>query len=415
MAAPHKRAHPIAFLVLYAPFGAASGFGNVTLAYLLRQHGVSVSAIAALVAMTLLPNTWKVLWAPIVDTTLSARRWYAIGVGLTAMAFVSDSLVPLGPASLPFLDAMAFVLGVSSSIGAMSAERFMAYDTADDAKGRAGGWSQAGALGGQGLGGGLGLWLAVHTHHPWSAGVALAALVLACILVAFRLADPPRTAKARSYLITLKETGRDVLNLCLKRIGLLAIFICLLPMGTGAASNLWASIAGDWRAGADEVALVSGALSGVITMIGALSCGYLCDRMDRKAAYVLFGVIGALAAAGMALGPRSPLAFLVFASLYNLVTGACFAAYGALTLEAIGQGAAATKYNLISSAANLPIMLMTLADGQAQKRFGSGGMLLTEAAFAVAAAALYIGVFYATRRWSWRGARRLAGLAPTGG
>lgn len=410
-----KAAHPIAFLVLYLPFGAAAGFGNVTLAFLLRQHGVSVPAVAALVAMNLLPNTWKVLWAPLVDTTLSARRWYAIGVGVSALAFVASAFAPMKPSSMPFLDAMAFVLGLASTISAMGAERLMAYDTKEDEKGRAGGWSQAGNLGGAGLGGGLGLWLVVHTGIAWSAGVVMAGLSLACILMALALADPPPTARARSYLTTLKETGRDVLGLAMRRMGLLAIFICLLPMGTGAASNLWSSIAGDWRAGADEVALVSGLLSGILTMIGALAGGYICDRMDRKGAYALFGVIGGLAAIAMALGPRTPVAFLAFASAYNLVLGACFAAYCALTLEAIGKGAAATKYNLIASVANMPILVMTLVDGQAQKAFGSGGMLVTEAACAIAAAALYVGVAYGTRGWSWQGARRLVGMAPAGG
>ncbi len=147
-------------------------------------------------------------------------------------------------------------------------------------------------------------------------------------------------------------------------------------------------------------------------MIGALAAGYICDRMDRKAAYAFAGVLGGLASVVMALAPHTPTAFLVFSSLYNLMTGASFAAFGALTLEAIGQGAAATKYNLIASVANVPILLTTLADGQAQKAFGSGGMLLTEAALAVGAAALYFAVARITRGWSWAGARRLAGLAP---
>ena len=171
MAAPHKRAHPIAFLVLYLPFGASAGFGNVTLAYLLHQHGVGVPQVAGLIAMNLLPNTWKVLWAPVIDTTLSARRWYSIGIGVVALAFVTMAFTPLRPASMPFLDGMSFVLGVASSVAAMAAERFMAYGASETQKGRAGGWSQAGNLGGAGLGGGLGLWLAVHTGHapasPW--------------------------------------------------------------------------------------------------------------------------------------------------------------------------------------------------------------------------------------------------------
>lgn len=410
-----KAAHPIAFLVLYLPFGASSGFGTVTLAYLLHQHGVSVLQVAALIAMNVLPNTWKVLWAPLIDTTLSARRWYAIGIGVTAIAFLVMALTPLRPSSMPLLDGMSFALGLASTVSAMAAERFMAYGTTDAQKGRAGGWSQAGALGGSGLGGGLGLWLVVHTGQPWSAGVALAVLSLVCILMALRIPDPPRTADEHGYVATLKATGRDVVNLGLSRIGLMAIFICLLPLGTGAAANLWSSVAGDWGVGTDEVELVAGVLNGVLTIIGALCGGYVCDRMDRKSAYALFGVISALAAIAMALGPRSPAAFLIFASAYYLALGACFAGYGALTLEAIGRGAAATKYNLISSVANVPILLMVLADGQAQKRFGSGGMLLTEAACAIAAAALYFAVAWATRRWSWRGAGRLLGLAPAGG
>ena len=412
MTEPRKPPHPIAFLVLYLPFGATAGFGNVPLAYLLHQRGVGVPELALFLSMNLLPNTWKVLWSPLIDTTLSARKWYAIGVGVTALAFLVMAFAPLRPQSMPLLDAMAFILGLASSVAAMGAERFMAFATTEDTKGRAGGWSQAGNLGGAGLGGGLGLWLITHTHLPWSAGVALAVLSLACIGMAFRLVDPPRIGEAKSYLTSLKEAGRDVLTLATRRIGLLAIFICLLPMGTGAASNLWSVIAGDWHAGADEIALVAGGLSGVFTMVGAIAAGYLCDRMDRKGAYALAGALGALAAVIMALAPKTPLSFLVFASLYNLILGASFAAFGALTLEAIGQGAAATKYNLIASVANVPILLTTLADGQAQKAFGSGGMLLTEAALAFAAVALYFAVAWVTRGWSWQGARRLAGLTP---
>jgi hypothetical protein len=48
-------------------------------------------------------------------------------------------------------------------------------------------------------------------------------------------------------------------------------------------------------------------------------------------------------------------------------------------LEAIGKGAAATKSPLFGSLTNMPIALMTFVDGAAQTKWGSGGMLLTEA------------------------------------
>jgi hypothetical protein len=108
-----------------------------------------------------------------------------------------------------------------------------------------------------------------------------------------------------------------------------------------------------------------------------------------------------MVAVAMAFGPRTPMAFLVFACLYNFVVGFCYGAYSAVTLEAIGQGAAATKFNLISSISNVPILVVTLVDGWAETKFGAAGMLLTEAALGVGAVALYYAVAWATRRLSW--------------
>ena len=96
--------------------------------------------------------------------------------------------------------------------------------------------------------------------------------------------------------------------------------------------------------------------------------------------------------------PRTALVFLVSACLYNLVVGFCYGAYSAVTLEAIGKGAAATKFNLISSLSNAPILLVTLVDGWAETRFTPPAMLYTEAALGV------VGVrFTRTRRLATRG------------
>jgi hypothetical protein len=60
-----------------------------------------------------------------------------------------------------------------------------------------------------------------------------------------------------------------------------------------------------------------------------------------------------------------------------------------VVLEAIGKGAAATKYNLLASISNMPIAYMTIVDGWGQEKWGSGGMLYTEAACALAGVALF--------------------------
>jgi len=410
MAAERGRPGAWVWGALYLPFGMSNGYVTVTLAWLLSHAGASVGAIAALAGAALLPNTWKVLWAPLVDTTLTARIWYLIGAVATAATLLVVAVLPLKVSLLPTFGWLVLANSFAASLTAIAADRMMAFDTGPDQKGHAGGWSQAGNLGGSGLGGGAGLWVAQHSGHPWLAGGVLAVATLAACWPLRRLADPAPSTEAGGYAHVLLETGRDVLGLVRSRIGLLACLICLLPLGTGGAQQLWAAIATDWKAGADDVALVAGLLSGVASMIGCLIAGLVCDRMDRKQAYLLFGLLSAGTAVIMALGPRTPLAFLAFASLYNLVVGMAYGGYAALTLEAIGHGAAGTKFNLIASISNMPILWVTLADGWAQSRWGSGGMLLAEAALGVAAVALYAVVAFVSRGWSWSGLAATLGL-----
>ena len=61
---------------------------------------------------------------------------------------------------------------------------------------------------------------------------------------------------------------------------------------------------------------------------------------------------------------------------YALITGLTYAGFSAVVLEAIGLGAAATKYNAFASLSNMPIAYMTVVEGWAQARWNVGGMLL---------------------------------------
>ena len=397
---PYQGPHPSVYLLLFLPFGITSGYATVTLSYMLSKGGASVAAVAGVVGMSLLPNTWKVLWAPLVDTTLSSKAWYLISVGLSAAAFAGCAFLPYTVAMVPVFGALMFVMGAVSTLLAMSIERLMAFDTPDDQKGRAGGWSQAGNMGGSGLGGGAGLWLAQHSSLPW---LPAAVLGLACMLSAIGLIWLKEPARDRSlhYLTVIKDSAKDVWSLVKTRIGLLAALLLVLPLGTGAATNLWGAIAKDWGAGADEVALVGGLLAGLISIPGAIAGGYICDRIDRKLGYALFGLATAAVAVAMAFGPRTPMGFMVGASLFNLALGFVYGGYAAMTLEAIGKGAAATKYNLLASLANVPLLVMTLADGWAQTKWGSGGMLIFEAAIGVAAAVFFLAVIRFTRGLTW--------------
>jgi predicted MFS family arabinose efflux permease len=284
------------------------------------------------------------------------------------------------------------VASTASTFLAMSVESLMAYSTPDAQRGRAGGWFQAGNLGGQGLGGGAGLWLAQHFGEPWLPAVVLAGVSLACCAALALIPEPPPAPRGETVAHSVRGVLRDLWSVARSRGGFLALLVCFLPIGTGAAANLLAAIANDWRASADTVALVTGALGGVASAIGCFIGGYLCDRMDRKTAYWVFGLAQALCAVAMAITPRTQAVYIAFVMLYWLITGFAYAAFSAVVLEAIGQGAAATKYNLFASLSNMPIAYMTLVDGWAHTRWGAGAMLCVEAAIGVAAIALFIAV-----------------------
>jgi PAT family beta-lactamase induction signal transducer AmpG len=384
-----KVRHPSVFLVLLFPFGASSGFIVVTLGYILAHHGVSVAAIAALIAIGLVPQTWKFLWAPIVDTVLTRKTWYLIGTLLMGATIAAAGLVPIRAGSLPILTFLVVASSVASTINGMATESLAANTTDPKQKGRAAGWLQAGNLGGQGVGGGAALWIAQHSGSDALAMASLGALCAACCLALFFVGEGPRERTHASYGQSVIAVVKDVFSVAKSRTGFLAIVILVMPIGTGAAGNLWAAVAGDWHASADLVALVNGALGGVVAMIACLIGGYLCDVMDRKVAYALFGTLIALCAVAMALAPRTPLMFVTFTIAYGFILGLCYSAFCAVTLEAIGGGAAATKYNLLASLSNAPIACMTYIEGIAQTRYGSAGMLYTEAGVGVLATAVF--------------------------
>jgi MFS family permease len=385
-------AHPSVFLFLYLPFGAMSGYLTVAVAYRLSQAGLRVDQIAELIAVAFIPHTWKFLWAPVVDTTLGRKAWYLLGAAFSAIGIFLTGALPATEQSLPMLYGVVLLSNLASTFLAMAVESLMVYGTRPDQLGRASGWFQAGNLGGQGLGGGAGLWMAQSLPDPWMSGAVLGAVCALCGVALVVLREPPKLARTGSYGRDIGNVLKDLWQVTRSRPGILALLIVFLPIGTGAASNLWAAVADDWRATANTVALVTGVFGGIVSMAGCLAGGYLCDRMDRKTAYVLYGALQALCAIAMALSPRTETMYIVFTMVYALITGLTYAGFSAVVLEAIGLGAAATKYNVYASLSNMPIAYMTVVEGWARTRSGAGAMLYTEAACAAAGMLAFIAI-----------------------
>lgn len=394
-AADHPRkVHPIVWLLGIVPFGAVGGFTGVVLAYLATRRGLTVEEGASLIAVGMLPHTGKFLWAPLVDMTLSRRAWYALSAALCAVGIVAMAAIPLGPDTLHLLRVVIFTVNLATTTLGMALEGQMAHLTAPEDRGRAGGWFQAGNLGGNGIGGGLGLWMATALPSPWMSGAVLGAAFVACGVPALLLPDVPREGGARGPGAAVLDLVKDFWGIVRSPNGFLAALICFLPIGTGAATGVLAQaeIAAKWGAGEREVGLVNGVLAGTIMAVGSLLGGEICKRVAPRTVYAAVGALMALVAILMGLAPANTTTFIVGGLAYAAVTGLAYAAFTGLVLETIGGGAAATKYNVFASLSNTPITYMGLVLASAVTAWGPSGMLLTEAAAGFAGIALFYAV-----------------------
>ena len=145
------------------------------------------------------------------------------------------------------------------------------------------------------------------------------------------------------------------------------------------------------------MALATGVAGGAFSVVGALTMGRLCDRFGAKTSYIVGAAVMGVILLAMAAAPRSPAMFAVFTLAYALSNGAMYASFAAVMLEAIGTACAATKAPIMTCLTNIPILAITLSDGQAQAMFGSGGMLVSEAAISFAAIAVFAGFAALTR------------------
>src|SRR5438045_9795047 len=86
---------PFTFFFLVLPYGISSGFVSITLPFVLVGAGFSVALAASIVAIGVSSNLWRFLWGPVADLTLTARRWYLLGLGTSAATLLMVALLPL--------------------------------------------------------------------------------------------------------------------------------------------------------------------------------------------------------------------------------------------------------------------------------------------------------------------------------
>ena len=390
----HKSSAPTTFFFLMLPQGISQGFVTVTLPFVLTKAGVSVATTAVIVAIGLSANVWRFLWGPIVDLTLSLRRWYIIGLVAAVVSLMLLGLMPPQPGAL--FTSLVFTSQVAATFTLIPLGGMMAHTVSDGEKGRASGWYQAGGFSGWGIGGGAGVWLAAHYSGEVAALLLAAAMLLA--VGALRLIPDVRAVSNERVASRLRDIGKDFAIMLRSPSALFVVAMVLTPIGLGAASSLWSSVAGDWGASPDRVALVTGLLSGMFSAVGCVAGGSICDRLGRWWAFFGAGAVIAAVAVAMAAAPRTPEFYSYSVLTYAFGMGAGNAAYSALVLHASGRGAASTKYAILASLGNVPNVYMTAFDGWTHDRWSAAGMLYAEALVSVLCIAIGLAALWKINR-----------------
>lgn len=109
-------ANPITILFLSLPWGISNGFVSVTLPFFLVQHGFTVSAAAAITALAISANSYRFLWAPLADLTLSLHKWYIIGILLSVITLGLLVFIPLDTNNSGILATVVFVSQIAATL-----------------------------------------------------------------------------------------------------------------------------------------------------------------------------------------------------------------------------------------------------------------------------------------------------------
>jgi PAT family beta-lactamase induction signal transducer AmpG len=370
-----KRNSPWLFGILAIPLGLSNAIIVVLMPYVLRKQGVSVDRIAEIVALASIPNVWAFLYSPLVDLGLRRRTWILLAATTTGLFAASAVLSSTG--SLTLLTTLLFASGAVGGLIASANGALLSF-LDSHVRGRASGWYQAGNLGGGTVGGGIAIWLADRVSLPWLA-VSVFLLITLPATAAFLIAEPP--AHPRALIPVFRDLFSDLRELMFSRRTLVGLVFFLSPVGSAAVVNLASGLGPDYRAPANEVMLISGIAGGLLSALGSVIGGFVCDHMNRWHAYALSGGLATLFAGYMGFAPHTPWTYALGYSGYSIAAGFAYAVFTALVLEVMGRRhhAAGTAYSLFVATGNFPILYMTWLDGVGYKHGAVRGLMLVDA------------------------------------
>lgn len=257
----------------------------------------------------------------------------------------------------------------------------IALTQTENGKNKAAAWMQGGSLAAQALGGALLLYFS-KLMPVWLLVLSAALLVTCPALVALTIPEPPVQNSAKEFRKTCAVMGTEIKATLFSWKSLPGLLLLLSPVGTGAAQSLFAAMARDYRVSENAVMLLNGVLGGVLTMLGAFAAVIVPAHWDRRIAYAAAGLVAACAGLYLALAPMHPAEYYVGVAAYMLTTGCCYGFFLGVVMVTLGDAgkSASSRYTILVSLGNLPVVYMTKVEGWGYSLFGVRGVPAMDAA-----------------------------------
>jgi PAT family beta-lactamase induction signal transducer AmpG len=367
------------FGLLIAPYGVLlQGIvqGGV-LGYLLSREGAGSATQAHLIGLLSLPSSLYFLWSPITDFFVRRRTWL-LGSSLIAamlmwLSLEQPRLSSSGAVLLALLAAGCSQLIVSSAggmMGALHSERTRRV---------ASGLYQAGAMGF----GALSAWALIYLSPRVSRNslASVAAALIAVPALAVFAAPRQMHITVGTFRATLRRVWGEFRITFIRRDALPYIACMIFPMGSGAAIGLLPGVARQYGVDGDQVAWINGLLGGLLIAAGAGAMSLIRRRIGAPVLYMIVALVNCVCLSVLWLGPVRPTTYYAGALLYLFTVGCCYAMFTAVVLEFLGDSgkSGSTRYSIINSLGNIPVLYMLQVDGWGGERWGGRGLAGAEA------------------------------------
>jgi hypothetical protein len=393
---PARRSPPLPlFALLEAPYGMQATLYVVVPMYLMRNAGVSIEKAGAISALAIVPATFYFAYAPIVDFFMRRRTWLLLAVLTTAL--LCGSAIAWSPAThLQLVTGLLFASKVASMLISAATGGLMASMLDRAGKARVGAWVQIGNLGANSLFFGLLLFLIPHTTRPVLALVATLSILLPGLAV-LAVDEPPRIAGTETYSSTLRGIGRELRSTFFSLRSLPGILLLVSPLGSSAILTVLSGLTGSYGASAAQLGFANGWGGGLFCAAGALCVLAMPAHWNRMIPYALSGIGYGAVSLLIGAAPLRPSTLIVGMLASNFAQGICYAAYTGVILQTMGIGGRcqSSRYTILNSAGNLPVVYMTAIEGVVAGRYGAHSVGLFDGAMNL----LTVAIFFAW--WAW--------------